>query len=180
MDEIANVPHSRAMEKKPNYEQMSQVYKKFWTTCEDAYIFGVRQKKEIDISQMEDPSATFYIRSKQSNMVKDMVNYLLNIPDKSTKQMLCVMPVGHETMPTKWHDIENGKFYIIKGQHSIAVSKIMFDDKNNVNKEEREHFHKWNCFVVWSNNVEILRCISAYYNRTNHFVLCSCPGRLTY
>ena len=146
------------------------MYKKFWTTCEDAYISGVRQKKEIDISHMEDPLATFNIRFKQSNIIEDMVNYLLNIPDKSTKQMLCVMPVGHETMLTKWQDIENGKFYIINGQYSIVASRFMFDDKNNVNKEEREHFRKWNCFVVWSNDMEILRCTSAYYNRTNQFV----------
>ena len=102
VDKIANVPYSRATKKKPKYEQVSHVYKKFWTICENAYIFGVGQKKEIDISQMKDPPATFNICSKQSNIIEDTVNYLLNILNKSTKQMLCVMPIGHETMPTKW------------------------------------------------------------------------------
>jgi len=47
----------------------------------------------------------------------------------------------------------------------------VFDDENKVNHAEREHFRKWNCFVVWSKDAEKLRCISVYYNRTNHFVV---------
>ena len=146
------------------------MYKKFWTTCEDAYVFDVGDKKEIDISQLIEAPATFNIRSKQTNIVEDMVNYLLNIPDKSTKQTLCVMPVGHSKKPTEWEDIKGGLFYIINGQHSVEANKFMFNEKNNVDKDERENFQIWNCFIVWSEEAEKLRCISAYYNRTNHFV----------
>jgi hypothetical protein len=170
VDQISNIPHSQATDKKPDYEHVSAVYQKFWTTCEDAYVYKVGDKKEIDISQMIEAPATYNIRSKQTNIVRDLVTYLLNIPDKSTKQTLCVMPVCHETKPKKWEDIEKGQFYIINGQHSIEASKFMLDDANKVNKKEREHFRKWNCFVVWLKDAEKLRCISAYYNRTNHFI----------
>ena len=90
------------------------MYKKFWTTCEDAYVFDIGDKKEIDISQLIEAPATFNIRSKQRNIVEDMINYLLNIPDKSTKKTLCVMPVGHSKKPTEWEDIKGGLFYICR------------------------------------------------------------------
>ena len=134
---MENVPHSRATDKKPDYERVSQVYKKFWTTCEDAYVFGIGDKKEIDISQLIEAPSTFNIRSKQANIVEDMVNYVLNIPDKSTKQTLCVMPIGLSEKPTEWEEIKDGDFYIINGQHSVEASKFMFDDANNVDKDER-------------------------------------------
>ena len=148
VDEMENVPHSRATDKKPDYERVSQVYKKFWTTYEDAYVFGIGDKKEIDISQLIEAPSTFNIRSKQENIVEDMVNYLLNIPDKSTKQTLCVMPVGLSVKPTEWEEIKDRDFYIINRQHSVEASKFMFDDTNNVDKDERENFRQWNCFIV--------------------------------
>ena len=78
-------------------------------------MFGIGDKKEIDISQLIEAPSTFNIRSKQANIVEDMVNYLLNIPDKSTKQMLCVMPVGLSKKPIEWEEIKDGDFYIING-----------------------------------------------------------------
>ena len=163
-DEMASIPHSGATDKKPDYEEVSRVYKSFWTTCKDTYLFKLDDKKEIDILKLVEPLATFNIRSKENRIVKELVNWLLNMPDKSTKQMLCVMPVGFNEKPTEWKDIEKGKFFIINGQHSVEASKWMMDDANKVDKEEREHFRKWKCFVVWSNNLEKLRTISAFYN----------------
>ena len=91
------------------------------------------------------------------------------MPNKSTRQTLCMMPVGFNEKSTEWKNIEKGKFFIINGQHSVEASKWMMDNANKVDKEEREHFRKWKCFVVWSNNPEKLWTISAFYNRTNHF-----------
>ena len=127
----------------PDYEEVSRVYKSFWTTYEDAYLFKLDDKKEIDISQLIEPPVTFNIRSKENRIVKELVNWLLNMLDKSTRQTLCVMPVGFNEKPTEWKDIEMGKFYIINGQHSVEASKWMMDDANKVDKEEREHFRKW-------------------------------------
>ena len=113
VDKMASIPHSGATEKKPDYKEVSRVYKSFWTTCEDAYLFKLDDKKEIDISQHVEPSATFNIRSKENRIVKELVNWLLNMPDKSTRQTLCVMPVGFNEKPTEWNVIEKDKFYII-------------------------------------------------------------------
>ena len=54
-------------------------------------MFGIGDKKEIDISQLIEALSTFNIRSKQANIVEDMVNYLLDIPTsaQSKRSMLC-------------------------------------------------------------------------------------------
>ena len=168
-NEMASIPHSKAIDKKPDYKEVSRVYKSFWTTYKDAYLFKLDDKKEIDISQLVEPLATFNIQSKENQIVKELVNWLLNIPDKSTRQMLCVMPLDFNEKPKEWKDIEKGKFFIINGQHSIEASKWMMDDANKVDKEEREHFWKWKCFVVWTKDPKKLQTISAFYNQTNHF-----------
>ena len=107
-DEMASIPHSGEIDKRPDYEEVSRVYKSFWTTCEDVYLFKLDDKKEIDISQLVEPPATFNIRSKKNRIVKELVNWLLNMLDKSTRQTLCVMPVGFNEKPTEWKDIEKG------------------------------------------------------------------------
>ena len=99
-----------------------------------------------------------------------MVNYLTNILDKSTKQTLCVMPVGLKEKPKTWNDMENCDFHIINGQHSVEVSKFIVNEKNRIAEDICMHFQKWNCFVVWSDSPQKLRNISAYYNRMNYFV----------
>ena len=64
-NEMASIPHSGATDKKPDYKEVSRVYKSFWTTCEDAYLFKL-DDKEIDISQLVEPPTTFNIRSKEN------------------------------------------------------------------------------------------------------------------
>ena len=57
--------------------------------------------------------------------MKELVNWLLNMPNKSTRQTLCVMPVDFNEKPTEWKDIEKDKFYIINSQHNVEASKWM-------------------------------------------------------
>ena len=98
-----------------------------------------------------------------------MVVYLLNLPDRKTKQTLCIMPKGLTSKPQSWEEIKDGSFYIINGQHSIAANKKICDMGSGVDDDVRKDFRVWSCFVVWSEDAEILRSISAYYNRINHF-----------
>ena len=65
--------------------------------------------------------------------------------------------------------MKDGQFYIINGQHSVAASKMMMEEGSGVSEEVRNHFRTWNCFIVWSLDVEKLRYISAFYNHVNHF-----------
>ena len=93
-------------------------------------------------------------------------HYLINMPDRSTRQTLCIMPQTKEK-PTSFQEIEDGSFWIINGQHNVEASRSMQD--MDVPHNTREFFQKWNCFIVWTRSKEKLRKISAYYNRVNHF-----------
>ena len=39
---------------------------------------------------------------------------------------------------------------------------------DNVPEAIRKDFYTWNCFIVWTEDVDKLRKISAFYNRVNH------------
>lgn len=93
-------------------------------------------------------------------------HYLINMPDHSTKQTLCVMPKT-ETKPTSWEEICDGEFLIINGEHSVATSKSMLEI--GIIEQIARNFRRWNCFIVWSKDKRKLQRLSAYYNRVNHF-----------
>lgn len=96
-----------------------------------------------------------------------MMHFLPNMSDASTKQNLCVMPMGKDQKPKDRDSIKDGDFYLINGQHSVRASFMM--QKRGYADVMTKEFRKWNCFIVWTKNEEILRSISAYYNRVNHF-----------
>ena len=100
-----------------------------------------------------------------------MVDYLLKKADKTDLQTLCVMPAATDIEITakNWNKYKKGKFYIIKGQHSVAASKHMIENRPPIKEQILKYFRTWNCYVVFTNDKEKLRKISAFYNRTNHF-----------
>ena len=98
-----------------------------------------------------------------------MVIYLLNLLDRKACQTLCVMPTNRTEKPTSWEEIKDGDFYIINGQHSVATSRLITQVGSGADEDVKNDFCVWSCFIVWSSDAEILRFISAYYNRINHF-----------
>lgn len=85
---------------------------------------------------------------KEDRLVADMMHYLIKIPDKTTKQTLCVMPVGMRTKPTKWEEIMNRKFWLINGQHSVAASRLMVEPGRGLDESVIKHVRTWYCFIV--------------------------------
>ena len=83
----------------PDFKHITAVYKKFWTDCEDSYVFGVDFRKDISIHRLIEAPPEFNIRMKEMKLVQAMVLYLLNLPDKKAKQTLCVMPEGRTSKP---------------------------------------------------------------------------------
>ena len=73
------------------------------------------------------------------------------------------------TRPKDWNEcVQNGKFIIINGQHSIQASKKICENVENYpDPELRMKLQKWDCHVVWSNNEDQLLSLSAKYNETN-------------
>ena len=104
---MSKVPSSYEPQKKVDFKHINEVYKKFWSECEDAYIFGVDAKEELSIDRMVDAPAEYNIRSREDKLVDAMVIYLLNLPDRKARQMLCVMPTNRTEKPTSWEEIKD-------------------------------------------------------------------------
>ena len=168
-DAMSKVPSSYEPQKKADFKHINEVYKKFWSECEDAYIFGVDAKKELSIERMLDAPAEYNIQSREDKLVDAMVIYLFNLPDRKACQTLCVMPTNRTKKPTSWEEIKDGDFYIINGQHSVAASRLIRQVGSGADNDVKNDFCVWSCFIVWSSDAEILRSISTYYNRINHF-----------
>ena len=81
-DAMSNVSSSYELQKKAHFKHINTVYKKFWSECEDAYIFGVDAKRELSIDQLVDAPVEYNIRSREDKLVNAMVIYLLNLPDQ--------------------------------------------------------------------------------------------------
>ena len=145
------------------------MYKKFWSEYEDAYIFGVDEKKALSIDKMVDAPAEYNIHSRENKLVDAMVIYLVNLPERKARQTLCVMPRNRTEKPSSWEEIKDGEFYIINRQHSVAASRLIMQVGSGAEDDVKNNFRIWSCFIVWSSDVEILRSISTYYNRINHF-----------
>jgi hypothetical protein len=64
------------------------------------------------------------IREYEEQRMLNTKHYLVNMPDPTVKQTLCIMPDTRKK-PISWDDIANDKFFIINGQHNIAASKDM-------------------------------------------------------
>ena len=105
---MSKVPSSYEPLKKANFKHINAVYKKFWSKCEDAYIFGVDAKKELSIDQLVDSPAKYNIRSREDKLVDAMVVYLLNLPDQKARHMLYMMPRNRTSKPTFWEEIKDG------------------------------------------------------------------------
>ena len=118
---------------------------------------------------MVDAPTEYNIRSREDKLVDAMVIYLLNLLERKALQTLCVMPKNRTKKPSSWEEIKDGDFYIINGQHSVATSRLITQVGNRADDDVKNDFRMWSCFIVWSSDAEILRSISAYYNRINHF-----------
>ena len=166
---MSKVSSSYEPQKKAHFKHINAVYKKFWLDCEDAYIFEVDAKRELSIDHLVDVLAEYNIRSREDKLVDAMVIYLLNLPDRKARQTLCVMPTNRTLKPTSWEEIKDGEYYIINGQHNVVASRLITQVGSGAEEEVKSNFRVWSCFIVWSSDPEILRSISTYYNRINHF-----------
>ena len=94
------------------------------------------------------------IRVFEERGMEDLKTYLMNMPDKTQKQTLCIM-LKLDYKPKDLEEMVDCEFYIINGQHSVAASKSMI--VGNVPEAIRKDFRTWNCFVVWTEDVDKLR-----------------------
>ena len=105
------------------------------------------------------------IQAFEERSMEDLKTYLMNMPDRTQKKTLCVMP-KLEYKPKDLEEMADCEFYIINGQHNVAASKSMI--AGNVLEAIRKDFRTWNYFIVWTEDVDKLHKISTFYNRVNY------------
>ena len=85
------------------------------------------------------------IRAFKERGMKDLKMYLMNMPNRTQMQTLCVML----KLDYKLKDLEKMAecdFYIINSQHNVVASKLMI--AGNVSEAIQKDFRTWNCFIV--------------------------------
>ena len=97
------------------------MYEKFWSECQDCYVFEVDKKFSISIDQMERAPKNYTICEYEENKMREMMHYLCHMLDRSIKQTLCIMS-NTQKKPTDWLEIKNGKFFIINGQYNVGAN----------------------------------------------------------
>ena len=163
---MSELPEAAHHGKVIDYNNVNVIFQKFFTECEDAFVFDdPRQKTELDVMRLVNASDAWTIRAFEERGMEDLKTYLMNMPNKTQKQTLCVMP-KLDYKPKDLEEMADCEFYIINGQHSVAASKSMI--AGNIPEAIRKDFRTWNCFIVWTEDVDKLRKISAFYNKVNH------------
>jgi hypothetical protein len=163
---ISELPSTHRSGEVIDYNNVNLIYQKFFTDCQDAFVFDDPHKKtELDVMRLHNAPPDWTIRAFEPRGMEDLKKYLMNMPDRMQKQTLCVMP-KMDFKPKDLSEMTDCDFHIINAQHSVAASKAMI--AGNVPKTIRKEFRTWQCFVVWTQDVDKLRKILAFYNRVNH------------
>ena len=131
---ITQVPSELEPGQEFDYAEIANIYNKFWTECQSCFVFGVEEKHEVNIDQLERAPEDWTVRAYEEHGMEKLKHYLINMPDRTARQTLCIMSQTKEK-PTSFRDIEDGNFWIINGQHSVDASKTIQDmDVPHVNQ----------------------------------------------
>ncbi len=168
---LTEIPTEVRPGEQADYTSTTDIFEKYWTDCQDCYLFDSSVKKELEVNQLVPAPEDWTIRAFEQRGMEVIKKYLLEMPDKTDKQTLCVMPAveSGDVTAENWDELKKGKFWIINGQHSVAASKAMMGANPPIGEQTLKYFRTWNCYIVFTRDKEKLRKISAFYNRVNHF-----------
>jgi hypothetical protein len=93
---ITEIPSSLEPSEKTDYNETKIMYKKFWTECQDCFVFEVDKKFSISIDQMVRAPKDWTIWEYEEQGMNKTLHYLCHMLDPSMKQTLCVMPDTEE------------------------------------------------------------------------------------
>ena len=136
---LTEVPMELSNGDEEDLEAISKIYNQFWMECQGCYIFEMDEKREVSIDQLDLAPIDWTIQAYEERFMEKMRNYFLNMPDRSARQTLCVMPQCNRK-PTSWDEVKEGRFWIINGQHSVAASQSI--QKMDVPEAMKTSFRK--------------------------------------
>lgn len=152
-----------------SYKDSMEVFQNYWALCRDSYIFGTDTTYNIPTKQLLTPPASLNVRNLEQKKVASTMHFLIEMSNKEKKNTLCVFPKDKLVKPESWDEIKDGDFYMVNGQHCIEASKQLLK-RTDIDERIQNSFKSWECFVVWNEDKSIIRKISVFYNRVNHFM----------
>ena len=76
-----------------DYNNVNIIFQKFFTEYQDAFVFDdLLQKTELDVIRLVNTPDAWTIRAFEERGMEDLKTYLMNIPHRTQKQTLCIMP----------------------------------------------------------------------------------------
>lgn len=162
--------HNQSADPVPEYLKFDEMRKDFWDKHKACYVFDELSYK-VSIDQCFLANDEYVIRKLEKEIVEDCKKELVQLADIRQRQTVCLTPVDEnfkllKSKPKKWEDIENGRFMIINGQHSITASKEL--QREGCGETRRNELRTWNAYIVWTLDTVQLHNISKFYNSTNH------------
>ena len=89
---VTEVPVQLSDGDEEDLEAISKIYNQFWMECQGCYIFDMDEKRELSIDELDLAPIDWTIRAYEERGMEKMQNYFLNMPDRTARQTLCVMP----------------------------------------------------------------------------------------
>ena len=151
----------------PNAKRATKILHDFNNYSKDCWPMGRHFTFNVDCFKCEKSPNKWVVRSRESGGVNWQINNLMNNV-KWDRQTVCVMPKGFKTRPTEKDlpQILKGDFWIIDGQHSLEASQMILEN-DEYQHELKGELRYWKAFLVWSDDWEKLRKISAFLNSGN-------------
>jgi hypothetical protein len=115
------------------------------------FIFGEGISGYVDISNVERGDAGYNCRPISDAHLREMKTWLFNFAfmQKTYPNFLTIVPADRSAKPTNFADVENKRFHVVNGQHTLAACREFVDDADST-PEVKEFFSTWPCNVVWA------------------------------
>ncbi|KAG0573035.1 hypothetical protein KC19_VG143100 [Ceratodon purpureus] len=149
-----------------DFNSANRIYQGFFADCQEKLFFktnGQPKKISVDVTRCKPAPAHWTIRAYEKRGMEEMKNYLINMPDRTQKQTLCVM-LDTAARPQQEDNLRGCTFWIINGQHSVAASKSLIED--NASEELLRDFKRWDAYMpTWASNIIAARTVWKKYGK---------------
>ena len=89
---VTEIPSELEPRDNKDYNETKIMYEKFWSECQDCFVFEVDKNFSVSINQMYQAPKDWIIREYKEHGMNKTLHFLYQMLDSSVKQALCVMP----------------------------------------------------------------------------------------
>uniref|UniRef100_A9U5H9 Predicted protein n=1 Tax=Physcomitrium patens TaxID=3218 RepID=A9U5H9_PHYPA len=153
-------------QKKLDLVKNVQEKKEFEKSMDHLYLFGREICFNLNIDCLFLSEKRDVVHKLEAKGIEKQIEYFTTTINL-VEQTMCVMPAMFQC-PKDWNEcVQNKKFVIINGQHSIMTSKEICLDEYNKDLELKAKLQTWKCYVIWRDVEHELNNLSSKFNEPN-------------